>query len=146
MINTEKLEKILKKKKDKIPALLEVLRLTGKLCIIDDDVLDNAINTAIDKVLNLLKLQSQSKRTTGYILTAGDYKSLGIFENHLKKLRRKSKESPRLESLIKLMPKLYLIKQERNLNFAELKKYAEKKYKINCSRTYFLKIYKKINN
>jgi spore coat polysaccharide biosynthesis protein SpsF (cytidylyltransferase family) len=145
MINTEKLEKILKKKKDKIPALLEVLRLTGKLCIIDDVVLDNAVNTALSKVENLLSLQSQSKKTTGQILTDGDYKSVGIYESHIKKLRRKSKESPKLNRLMRLMPKLYKIKEERNLNYAELQQYVQQKYSINMSRTYFIKIFKKIN-
>jgi hypothetical protein len=146
MINTEKLTKILKKKKDKIPALLEVLSLTGRLCNINDDVFDNAINTALSKVENILSLQSQSKKTTGQILTVSDYKELGIFENHIKKLRRKSKASPKLNNLLKIMPKLYKIKQERDLNFTELQEYVEKQYKIYISRTYFIKIYKKINN
>jgi cobalamin biosynthesis protein CbiD len=145
MINTEKLERILKKKKDKISALLEVLTLTGKLCKIDDGVFDNAVNTALDKVENLLFLEAQSKRTTGYILSGSDYKELGIFENHIKKLRRKSKKSPKKDRLMKIMAKLYEIKQERHLSYEDLRKYAEEKYELYVSRTYFIKIFKKIN-
>jgi hypothetical protein len=145
MINTEKLTKILKKKKDKIPALLEVLSLTGRLCNINDDVFDNAINTALSKVENILSLQSQSKKTTGQILTVSDYKELGIFDNHIEKLRRKSKKSPKKDRLMKIMAKLYAIKQERHLSYEDLRKYAEEKYELHVSRTYFIKIYKKIN-
>lgn len=145
MINTEKLTKILAKKKDKIPALLEVLRLTGNLCKIAAHDFDNAVNAALDKVENLLILEAQSKRTTGYVLTNSDYKSVGIFENHIKKLRRKSKESTKLNNLIKIMPKLYKIKQEQHLTYRQLKEYTEKKYKIYISLTYFYEIYKKIN-
>jgi len=146
MIDTRKLEKILKKKKDKIAILCEVLRLTGKLCKIDDDAFDKLVNTALDKVDNLMFLQSQSKRTNGYVLSDNDYRQLGSFENHLKKLRRKSKKSPEKDKLIKIMPKLFLIKQERNLNYAELQEYMQKRYKISISRTYFIKIYKQVNS
>jgi flagellar capping protein FliD len=145
MINTESLEKILRKKRDKIPALLEVLNLIGKLCEIDDKKFNNIVNTALDKVENLLYLKTQCGRTSGYVLTTSDYKSLGIFENHLEKLRRKSKKSPLKIELLKLMPKLYQIKQSRHLNYTELQEYLEKKYKIYVSRTYFTKIYKTIN-
>jgi len=147
MINTEKLEKILKKKKDKIAILCEVLRLTGRLLNIDDDEkIDNAVNAALDKVENLIYLEAQSKRTTGYILSDNDYKELGVFQNHLKKLRRKPKESKLKDILIKKMPKLYQIKKERNFSYVELQEYVEQKYKLYVSRTYFLKIYKKINS
>ena len=144
MINSEKLKKILSKKKDKIPALLEVLRLTGNLCEIDDDKFDNIVNTALDKVLNLLFLQAQSKRTTGYMLKDSDYKALSIFERHIEKLRRKSKPSLKSDRLAKIMPKLYSIKRERNLSFRRLKEYVEEKYKISVSFSYFYEIYKKL--
>ena len=145
MINTELLEKILKKKKDRIPILLEVFKLSGQVCKIDDAKFDDVINTALLKVSSLLFLQAQSKRTSGHVLSAGEHKSLGIFERHLKKLRRKSKKSPLKIELLKLMPKLYQIKQSRHLNYTELQEYLEKKYKIYVSRTYFTKIYKTIN-
>ena len=145
MINTESLERILKKKKDKIPALLKVLNLIGKLCEIDDKKFDNIVNTALNKVENLLSLEAQYRRTTGYVLTESDYKAVGIFENHLKKLRRKSKESPKLNKLLKIMPKLYQIKQERHLNYSDLKEYAERECKMNFSLSYFYEIYKKVN-
>jgi len=146
MIDTRRLEKILKKKKDKIAILCEVLRITGNLCKIDDDAFDKLVNTALSKVENLLFLQSQSKKTTGQILTASDYRQLGIFHNHIKKLKRKSKKSQKKDKLIKLMQKLFLIKQERNLNYAELQEYMQKRYKISISRTYFIKIYKQVNS
>ncbi len=145
MINTEKLEKILKKKRDKIPTLLEILRLTANLCKIPADVFDTNFNIAFDKVENLLFLQMQSKKTAGYVLTDSDYKALGIFENHMKKQRRKSKPSQKLNNIIKLMPKLEKIKRERHLNYRELQAYVEKRYKLHVSRTYFIKIFKKIN-
>ncbi len=144
MINTEKLERILSKKKDRTQALLEVLSLTAKLCNIHDDVFNTNFNLAIYKVENLLFLQSQSKKTTGYILNNSDYKSLGIFENHLKKLRKKSKKSLLKNQLIKLMPKLYKIKHDKRLSYTELKNYVDKKYKIKVSRTYFVKIFKAV--
>ena len=143
MINTELLEKILKKKKDRIQVLLEVFKVSGQVCKIDD--FDDVVNTALLKVSSLLSLQAQSKRTTGYVLTESDYKAVGIFENHLKKFQRKSKKSPLKIKLLKLMPKLYQIKKNRNLNYTELQEYTEKKYKIYVSRTYFTKIYKTIN-
>ncbi len=142
MINTESLEKILKKKKDKIPALLEVLNLIGKLCEIDDKKFDNIVNTALDKVENLLKLEAQSKKTCGYTLTKSDYKSVGIFESHIKKHRKKSKPTVLKDKLLKIMPKLFLLKKEKNLNYTELKKYVEKRYEIKVSRTYLIKIFR----
>ena len=145
MINTESLEKILKKNKDKIPALLEVLNLIGKLCEIDDKKFDNIVNTALDKVENLLKLEAQSKKTCGYTLTASDYRAVGIFKNHTKKHRRKSKKSPKKDKLLKIMPKLYQIKQERHLNYRDLKEYAGRECKMNFSLSYFYEIYKKVN-
>ncbi len=145
MINTEKIEMILNKKKDRTAALLEVLNLTAQLCNISKDTFNNNFNLSLDKVSNLLELDAQSRRTTGYILKSSDYKTLGIFQNHIEKLRRKSKKSPKLISLLKLMPKLYRVKLDKGLNYAELQKYASKKYKINCSRTYFIKIFKTIN-
>lgn len=145
MINTEKLEKILKKKKDKIPALLEVLRLTANLCKVPDNVFDANFNIALDKVKNLLYLQAQSKKTTGYILKDSDYKALGIFDRHLKKLRRKSKESPKQNKLMQIMPKLYQIQKERNFSYRELHKYAEEKYRISVSFSYFYEIFTTIN-
>ena len=145
MINSEKLKKILSKKKDRIPALLEVLRLIGNLCEMNDEKFDNIVNTALDKVLNLLFLESQSKRTTGYMLNDSDYKALGMFERHIEKLRRKSKLSPKSDRLTKIMPKLYNIKRERNLSFRQLMKYAEEKYKISASFSYFYETYKKVN-
>ena len=145
MINSEKLKKILSKKKDRIPALLEVLRLIGNLCEMNDEKFDNIVNTALDKVLNLLFLESQSKRTTGYMLNDSDYKALGVFERHIEKLRRKSKLSPKSDRLTKIMPKLYNIKRERNLSFRQLMKYAEEKYKISASFSYFYETYKKVN-
>ena len=141
MINTESLEKILRKKKDRTPALLEVLRLTAALCGISDDKFDNNFNLAIDKVNELLFLQSQSKKTCGYTLTKSDYKSVGIFESHLKKHRKKSKPTVLKDKLLKIMPKLFLLKKEKNLNYTELKKYVEKRYEIKVSRTYLIKIF-----
>ena len=145
MINTEKLEKILRKKKDKIPALLEILRLTANLCKVLDNVFDTNFNIALDKVENLLFLQAQSKKTMGYILKDSDYKALGIFEWHLRKLRRKSKESQKQDKFMNIMPKLYQIQKERNFSYRELHKYAEEKYKISISLSYFYEIYKKVN-
>lgn len=146
MINTEKLEKILKKRKDKMPVLLEVLNLTAQLCKISDDVFDTNFNLSLDRVENLLKLEAQSKKTCGYTLTASDYKAVGIFQNHISKHKKKKKRSAILKSkLLKLMPKLYLLKKERNLNFTELQTYFQKKYKIKISRTYFINIFKSIN-
>ena len=145
MINSEKLKKILSKKKDRIPALLEVLRLIGNLCEMDDEKFDNIVNTALDKVLNLLFLQAQSKRATGYMLNDSDYKALGVFERHIERLCRKSKPSPKSDRLTKIMPKLYIIKKERNLSFRQLMKYAEEKYKISASFSYFYETYKKVN-
>ena len=144
-MNTEKLEKILKKKKDKISVLTEVLNLTAQLCKIPDDVFFANFDLAIDKVDNLLFLQKQSKRTAGYTLTNLDYKAVGIFQNRIKKLRRKSKKSILQDRLVKLMPVLYEIKRSGNLNFTQLKSYVEKKYKLKVSRTYLVKIFKKMN-
>ena len=145
MINSEKLKKILSKKKDKIPALLEVLRLTGSLCEMNDEKFDNIVNTALDKVLNLLFLESQSKRTTGYMLNDSDYKALGVFERHIEKLRRKSKPTLKSNRLTAIMPKLNSIKRERNLSFRQLKKYAEEKYNISVSFSYFYETYRRVN-
>lgn len=144
-MNTIKLEKILKKKKDKIPALLEVLTLTAKLCKVQDDIFFDNFDLAIDKVDNLLFLESQSKKSAGYVLTDSDYKAVGIFQNRIKKNRLKSKKSILRDRLVKLMPKLYEIKRSGDLNFTQLKSYAEKKYKLKVSRTYFLEIFKKMN-
>ena len=145
MMNTIKLEKILKKKKDKMPVLSEILNLTAQLCRIPNDIFFDNFDIALDKVDNLLFLQTQSKKSTGYILTDSDYKAVGIFQNHIKKNRLKSKKSIKADRLIKLMPKLYEIKRTRNLNFTQLKAYTEKKYKIKVSRTYLVKIFKKMN-
>ena len=145
MINSEKLKKILNKKKDKIPALLEVLHLIGNLCEMDDEKFDNIVNTALDKVLNLLFIHAQSKRTTGYMLNDSDYKALGVFERHIEKLRRKSKPSLKSDRLTAIMPKLNSIKRELNLSFRQLKKYAEEKYNISVSFSYFYETYKKVN-
>ena len=144
-INTESLERILSKKRDKIPALLEVFKITGRLCKIDDDVFNANFNLAIDKVENLLRLEGQSKKTCGYVLTESDYKSVGIFENHLEKLRRKSKKSPIKNQLIKLMPKLYKIKRDKHFSYDELKGYVYKKYKIQVSKSYLFEVFKTIN-
>ncbi len=146
MINTQKLEKILKKRKDKIPALFECLSLTAQLCNVPLETFNSNFNLAMDKVENLLSLEAQSKKTCGYTLTASDYKALGIFQNHIKKHRKKSKRQAVLkDKLLRIMPKLYLIRKERNLNFTELQTYFEKKYKIKISRTYFINIFKSIN-
>ncbi|MHB1660579.1 MAG: hypothetical protein ACYCSQ_02615 [bacterium] len=144
MINTKKLQKILSKKKDKIETLTEILRLSVRLAGTDEDKIDEIINIAIVKVENLLFLQKQSKRSTGYILKESDYKALGTFERHLKKLRRRYKQGQKTEQLKRIMPKLVELK--KSLNWTELLGFARKKYKINCSRTLFLKIFKKINN
>ena len=66
MINTESLKRILSKKKDKIPALLEVLSLTANLCNIPDDVFNTNFNLAIDKVENLLFLLRQNFKRTEF--------------------------------------------------------------------------------
>ena len=146
MINAEKLEKILKKRKDKMPVLLEVLRLTATLSNVDIDVFNGNFSVALDKVNELLFLQSQNKRTAGYTLTDSDYKAVGIFENHLEKLRRKSKKSPIKNKLLKLMPKLYKIKQDKHLSYLELKIYVSQKYKIQVSKSYLFEVFKTINN
>ncbi|MHB1697547.1 MAG: hypothetical protein ACYCSQ_05550 [bacterium] len=145
MINTEKLEKILEKKKDRLPALSEVMHLTGRLCKIDDGKFDNAVNSALSKVENLLFLQAQSKKTTGYMLKDSDYKALGIFEGHIKKLRRKSKESRKRNRILKIMPQLYTIRREKNYSYRKLYKYAKEKYRISACFSYFYEIYTKVN-
>ncbi len=139
MINTEKIGKILKKRKDKIPALLEVLRLTANLCKINDDDFDNAVNVALDKVLNLLFLQAQSKKTAGYILSGSDYKALGIFENHIKKLRRKYKSVEKQSKVIRLMPRLYKIKKDKNFSFRQLSEFINEKYGLKINKLFVFK-------
>ena len=146
MINTELLEEILKKKKDRLPALLEVFKLSGRLCKIDDDKFDDFINTALMKVNTLLSLEAQSKKSTGHILTDAEYKTLGIFQSHLKKNRRKSKPAPKRQKLLKIMPELYRLKQEQGFSFQELKEYAERRLKIKIDKAYFYRVYKKMNS
>ena len=145
MMNTEKLEKILKKKKDKIPVLLEVFRLTGNLCNIPEDVFDANFNLSLDKVENLSFLADQSKKTTGYVLNENDYRSVGIFESHIKKLRQKSKKSPKRDKLLKLMPELCRLIKEKNLSLAEIQSYLKKERKLSVSKGYICKVFNGIN-
>lgn len=146
MINSALLENILKKRKDRLPALLEAFRLLGRLSEADDDKIDENINTVLQKVNNLLFLQSQVNRSAGYVLTATDYKALGVFQKHISKLRREPRPAPKLRILLKAMPKLHKIKAEKGFSFSELKEYFEKKYKVKVGRTYFVKIFKRVNS
>ena len=72
MINTEKLQILLRKRKDKFKILQETFNLTARLLNMEEDELSNKFNAALAKIINLLELEAQSKRTTGQILTASD--------------------------------------------------------------------------
>ena len=89
MIDTEKLQILLSKRKDKFKILQETFNLTANLLNLEEDALSNNFNTALTKVINLLELEAQSKRTAGQILTDGDYKAIGIFQKKIKKLKQK---------------------------------------------------------
>lgn len=146
MIDTEKLKILLNKRKDKFKVLQEAFNLTARLLNVSENELSNKFNAALAKIINLLELEAQSKRTTGQILTNSDYKSIGIFQERIKKLKNKRKPASKANRLIRLMPKIYKIKEKKGLSFRELAEYVKEKYRIEVNFTYLSRIYKKINN
>jgi hypothetical protein len=144
MIDTEKLRILLNRRKDKFRILQETFNLTANLLNLEEDALSNNFNIALAKIINLLELEAQSKRTTGQILTNSDYKAIGIFQKRIKKLKNKRKPALKENRLIRLMPKIYKIK-EKGLSFRELAEYIKEKYHIEVNFTYLNRIYKKIN-
>ena len=54
MIDTEKLQILLRKRKDKFKILQETFNLTANLLNLEEDALSNNFNTALTKVINLL--------------------------------------------------------------------------------------------
>jgi hypothetical protein len=145
MIDTEKLQILLRKRKDKFKILQETFNLTANLLNLEEDALSNNFNTALTKVINLLELEAQSKRTTGQILTNSDYKAIGIFQKKIKKLKNNRKSASKELKLIKLMPKLYKIKTSKNLSFRQLSKFIYEKYGLKINYSYLSRIFKKIN-
>ena len=145
MIDTEKLQILLRKRKDKFKVLQETFNLMANLLNIDIDNFNDKLNIALTKIINLLELEAQSKRTTGQILTNSDYKAIGIFQKRIKKLKNKRKPALKENRLIRLMPKIYKIK-EKGLSFRELAEYIKEKYHIEVNFTYLNRIYKKTNN
>jgi transcriptional regulator with XRE-family HTH domain len=146
MIDTEKLQILLRKRKDKFKVLQETFNLMANLLNIDIDNFNDKLNIALTKIINLLELEAQSKRTTGQILTNSDYKAIGIFQKRIKKLKNKRKPALKENRLIRLMPKIYKIKEKKGLSFRELAEYIKEKYHIEVNFTYLNRIYKKINN
>ena len=146
MIDTEKLQILLRKRKDKFKILQETFDLTANLLNIEEDKLSNDFNIALAKVINLLELEAQSRRTTGQILNNEDYKAIGIFQNRIKKLKTNRKSASKELKLIKLMPKLYEIKTTKNLSFRQLSEFINEKYGLKINYSYLSRIYKKINN
>ena len=145
MIDIEKLQILLRKRKDKCKVLQETFNLTANLLNLEEDALSNNFNTALTKVINLLELEAQSKRTAGQILTDGDYKAIGIFQNRIKELKNNRKSASKELKLIKLMPKLYKIKTSKNLSFRQLSKFIDERYGLKINHSYLSKIFKKIN-
>ena len=146
MIDTEKLRILLNRRKDKFRILQETFNLTANLLNLEEDALSNNFNIALTKIINLLELEAQSRRTTGQILTNSDYKAIGIFQKRIKKLKNKRKPALKENRLIRLMPKIYKIKEKKGLSFRELAEYIKEKYHIEVNFTYLNRIYKKINN
>ena len=145
MIDIEKLQILLRKRKDKFKILQETFNLTANLLNLEEDALSNNFNTALTKVLNLLEIEAQSKRTEGQILTDGDYKAIGIFQNRIKELKNNRKSASKELKLIKLMPKLYKIKTNKNLSFRQLSKFIGERYGFKINYSYLSRIFKKIN-
>ena len=146
MIDTEKLQILLRKRKDKFKILQETFNLTANLLNLEEDALSNNFNTALTKVINLLELEAQSKRTAGQILNNEDYKAIGIFQKRIKKLKNNRKSASKELKLIKLMPKIYKIKTNKNLSFRQLSEFIYERYGLKINYSYLSKIFKKINN
>jgi hypothetical protein len=146
MIDIEKLQILLRKRKDKFKILQETFNLTANLLNLEEDALSNNFNTALTKVINLLELEAQSKRTAGQILNNEDYKAIGIFQNRIKKLKNNRKSASKELKLIKIMPKLYKIKTNKNLSFRQLSEFIYERYGLKINYSYLSKIFKKINN
>ena len=146
MIDTEKLQILLRKRKDKFKILQETFNLTANLLNLEEDALSNNFNTALTKVINLLELEAQSKRTAGQILNNEDYKAIGIFQKRIKKLKNNRKSASKELKLIKLMPKIYKIKTNKNLSFRQLSEFIYEKYGLKIDYSYLSRIFKKINN
>jgi hypothetical protein len=145
MIDTEKLQILLRKRKDKFKILQETFDLTANLLNIEEDKLSNDFNIALAKVINLLELEAQSRRTTGQILNNEDYKAIGIFQNRIKKLKNNRKSASKEIRLIKLMPKLYEIKTAKNLSYRQLSEFIFKRYGFRVEHSYLYRIFRKIN-
>jgi transposase len=145
MIDTEKLQILLRKRKDKFKILQETFNLTANLLNLEEDALSNNFNTALTKVINLLELEAQSKRTAGQILNNEDYKAIGIFQKRIKKLKNNRKSASKELKLIKLMPKIYKIKTNKNLSFRQLSEFIYEKYGLKIDYSYLSRIFKKIN-
>ena len=146
MIDIEKLQILLRKRKDKFKILQETFNLTANLLNLEEDALSNNFNTALAKIINLLELEAQSKRTTGQILTNSDYKAIGIFQKKIKKLKNNRKSASKELKLIKIMPKIYKIKTNKNLSFRQLSEFIYEKYGLEINYSYLNRIFKKINN
>ena len=146
MIDIEKLQILLRKRKDKFKILQETFNLTANLLNLEEDALSNNFNTALTKVINLLELEAQSKRTAGQILNNEDYKAIGIFQKRIKKLKNNRKSASKELKLIKIMPKLYKIKTNKNLSFRQLSEFIYERYGLKINYSYLSKIFKKINN
>ena len=146
MIDIEKLQILLSKRKDKFKILQETFNLTANLLNLEEDALSNNFNTALTKVINLLELEAQSKRTAGQILNNEDYKAIGIFQNRIKKLKNNRKSASKELKLIKIMPKIYKIKTNKNLSFRQLSEFIDEKYGLKINYSYLNRIFKKINN
>ena len=146
MIDTEKLQILLRKRKDKFKILQETFNLTANLLNLEEDALSNNFNTALTKVINLLELEAQSKRTAGQILNNEDYKAIGIFQKRIKKLKNNRKSASKELKIVKLMPKLYKIKTSKNLSFRQLSEFIGERYGLKINHSYLYRIFKKINN
>ncbi|MCL4532970.1 MAG: hypothetical protein M1502_01730 [Deltaproteobacteria bacterium] len=145
MIDTEKLRILLNRRKDKFKILQETFNLTANLLNIDIDNFNDKLNAALAKIINLLELEVQSKRTTGQILTNSDYKAIGIFQKKIKKFKNKRKPALKENRLIRLMPKIYKIKEKKGLSFRELAEFVSEKYGLKINYSYLSRIFKKIN-
>jgi len=145
MIDIEKLQILLRKRKDKFKILQETFNLTANLLNLEEDALSNNFNTALTKVINLLELEAQSKRTAGQILNNEDYKAIGIFQKRIKKLKNNRKSASKELKLIKIMPKIYKIKTNKNLSFRQLSEFIYEKYGLKIDYSYLSRIFKKIN-